>query len=251
MAQSSTHQAIKNYFNISEDYTTIDDDLEKYYFTSQFSDKLSDMADILSILCSNPEISNRGDLCALTGSVPELKELSKDLNDIGAVITFPNPKSTACNTDEVLDKLRFAEEYGYPFVDKNNVILKEVFDFNNNSSNYLQGYYLKQTLYTPDEKKEDKIFRGLSDPEMYYTYCGTLQGRSYMCFNKLLKPNDEFNTFVVENMANGNYENNYEQFVEQSLKYLQNDENPFLDIDQMNIYTFNEPLNEDDRGVRR
>lgn len=251
MAQYPSAELIKKYFTVSDDYENLDDDLNSYYFTSEFSNNLGDLSNAISIICYNSEIKNRGDLCALTLNPLDIKELTKEIYELSPVTTFPKPRSLCCNTELVVDKIRFASEYDFPFLDDKNVILEECFDFKNDASNYLKAYYLKQTLYTPDEKKEDIIFRKLDDLDKYIYFCSNIQKSSYMCFSKLLKLNDSFNTFVVNGLSDDNMVNNYDDFVYESLKYLVNDENPFLDIDRMNVYSYNESLDEGDRGVRR
>lgn len=233
MQQFSTAESIKSHFTISDRYKRFDEDVEAYYFIKDYDVDFADLSEKYSIICFNSAISNRGDLCALTRSVIELDELSKRINELSSVITFPTLRSVCCNTDEVIEKLQFAIEYDYPFINKNNVILEEIFDFKDDETNYLKGYYLDKSLYTPDEKKADKKFRIVPEIEKYYKFCGKLQKLSYMCFGKLLKVNDKFNDFVLYQFSDEGHVDNYADFVASSLKYLKTDENPFLDIDRL------------------
>ena len=251
MQQFSTAESIRAHFTISDRYNGFDDDVEAYYFIKDCDVDFADLSEKYSIICFNSAISNRGDLCSLTRSVIELDELSKKINELSSVITFPTLRSVCCDTDEVIEKLQFAMEYDYPYINENNVILEEVFNFSDDESNYLKGYYLDKSLYTPDEKKEDKKFRNIPEIEKYYKFCGKLQKLSYMCFGKLLKPNDAFNNFVLYQFSNESNMDSYDSFLYESLKYLNTDENPFLDIERLFQNFDKDSISETNSGFRR
>ena len=72
-----------------------------------------------------------------------------------------------------------------------------------------------------------------------------------MCFGKLLKPNDAFNNFVLYQFSNESNMDSYDSFVYESLKYLNTDENPFLDIERLFQNFDKDFINETNSGFRR
>lgn len=251
MQQISLAEDIRTSFPVSERYTRFEEDIVTYQFVPRSDTSYADLAEKYSVICFNPSISNRGDLCALTGDVIELDDLKKTMSGLNSVMTFPTLRSTCCDTSEVMEKIQFAEEYDYPYINENNVIIEEIFNFSDDETNYLKGYYLDKTLYTPEENKNDKKFRLIPDIEKYYKFCGEIQKSSYMCFSKVLKINPQFNDYVLYAFSEGEDVNNYESFVANSLHFLENEENPFLDVNVL-FQNFNvDSFDESDRGVRR
>ena len=253
MAQSSTADLIIEKFNIDERYkSSIKDDIEKLYISSSFSDNLSDISDMLGLLCAEPRIiKSRGDLCALTNSVIELKELNNSIKELGIVASFPSPRSTCYDKEELLGKLQFAKEYDFPYVNENNIILLEFFDPNDTETNYMKPYYLSETLYTPEEKKTDRKFRSVPDIEKYYRFVAKTQKLSFECFGKVLKLNSNFNDFVLYQLQNADEAYSYEEIITNGIEYLKTDENPFLDSERLFSYLTVDSIEESDRGVRR
>lgn len=251
MAQCTTNSLLK-YFSIHSGYNSVEDDLEKYYFMFSLTDQdIEEKSRIMEKMLSKLEIKNRGDLCAFTKSKTELNDLSEKLSSINDAITLPSPKSITYDNDTLYKYLKFAEDYGYPFINNtDSSVMTEVFNFKNDYSNYLRGLNIKETLYTSEEDKKDSKFRKLSDISIYLYFCARLQSLSMLCFNKVLKLNEEFDNFVIEELSKEFAEENVDEIMSKSLVYLKND-NPFIQIESMIQTIYPDASSEEDRGIRR
>lgn len=251
MPQCSIAEKIKSSFSISKKYSNFDEDLMMYQFAFDIDQDYEELAKIYSILCSNSQIENRGDLIALTKTVVELKELANKIADINSAITFPNLRSVCCDTDELLEKIQFAIKYGYPYMDDNNVILSDMFDFRYNESNYMKNYDLDETLYTPEEKKADKKFRVVPDKDDFYRFYGNIQKRAFECYGRPLKINEAFNNYIIFGFEENIDIIQDEEFIKNAIYHLETPENPFLNVNQLfDSFSIN-VSDESDRGVRR
>lgn len=251
MSQCSIAEKVKSCFTVSKEYTSIDDDLLLYQFIPDINQDYAALVQRYSVLCANSEIRNRGDLCALTNSIIELDELKAELDAIDKAIIFPDLRSVCCDTNEVLEKIKFASTYHYPYINENNEILRDFFAFDDNESNYMKGYYLNNTLYTPEENKNDIKFRNIPEKEEYYRICGKVQEASYDCFKKTLKLNSDFNSYVIHELMQGEDVYHSDEHLKNAILLLETQENPFLDSGRLFQNTKSEFPEERDLGVRR
>lgn len=251
MPQCSIAERIKSSFSISKKYLNFDEDIMTYQFAFDIDQNYEELAKMYSILCSNSEIENRGDLIALTKTVVELKELAKKISDINSAITFPNLRSVCCDTDELFEKIQFAIKYGYPYIDENNIIISEMFNFRYDESNYMKNYDLDITLYTPEEKKADKKYRVIPEKDDFYRFYGNIQKMAFECYGRPLKYNEDFNNYIILGFEENINIVQDEEFIKNAIYHLETSENPFLNINQLfNSFSIN-VSEESDRGVRR
>lgn len=251
MAQCTTNSLLK-YFSIHSGYNSVEEDLEKYYFMFNLTDQdIEEKAIIIEKILPNLEIKSRGDLCAFTKPKTELKDLSEKLFSINDAVTLPSFRSIVHDNDVLYKYLKFAEKYGFPLVyNESSKVLDDVFNFQNDYSNYLRGLNIEETLYTAEENKKDSKFRKLPDLSIYQYFCAKLQSLSMFCFNKVLKLNEDFDDFVIDELSKENAEENVDEIMSKSLVYLKND-NPFIEIENMIQTIYPDNLNEEDRGIRR
>jgi len=224
-------------------------DMATYYPIMGFAEKgLSTINDTLSIIsklvCS--KISNRGDLCALTISLPELKERKDKLEEFDESVSYSHAKDMTYDIDELIEKLNFAREYGYPYLDNNGSIIERIYEQNNNDNCYLRGYYIQINQYSPKESESDNIYRSLDDLDAYLKFCANIQGLSKQYFNQLLNIDKEFDRFIIPLLSDENILP--DELVKSAfIKLLET--NPFIDLELIeNYYDQDEVI---DRGIRR
>ncbi|MBO4600995.1 MAG: hypothetical protein J5634_02040 [Bacilli bacterium] len=246
MAQKTIHDALRSKCNISASYDErIDLGIEKLYYTAGLSPKnIEDSADIINVICADSMFKNDGDLCVFSMSVPELSELEEKIKEFDSVVAFPNLRSVII--PNVLEKAKYCEQNGYPYLDANNCFIPELFNANINPENYLYSYYVSNDLYTLNEDKNASYFRNCS-MDLYNGFVSFLQKLSYSCFGKVLKLSDEFNKFVVYKLSEEGNMVDYDTLLSESLELIKIN-NDFFD-NSIYEYVYNDP--EADRGVRR
>lgn len=241
---------LKNLCVVDDAYLDqIKNDLESYYHVMNLGNMgEAYITEIVTVIdgISCKKISSRGDLCALSISVPEIKEKKEKLSYFDELLTYANPKDITYDIDELSEKLEYARLNDYPYADNNNSILKRVYDPETSKSSYLKGYYIGKRLYTTNEKPEDVLYRELPDISVYSHLCGELQSSSMNYFGELLYIDDDFDRKIIPILKDESLA--AEDIIKQSFSILM-DKNPFINMEVINnIY---DNSDETGRGIRR
>lgn len=235
---------------IDDSYTDkIKSDLESYYAVMNLGSMglpyITELITYIDRISCN-KISNRGDLCALSISVPEIKEKSEKLSYVDELLTYSNPKDITQDIDELVGKIEYAKTYGFPYSDNKNSILSRVYESERDENCYLNGYYIGKRLYTSSENPEDVIYRELPDFSMYSQLCGELQSNSLNYFGELLNIDETFDKMIIPILKEESLSE--EEILKESFKLLA-EKNPFIDINVIN--NIFDVSTETGRGIRR
>lgn len=241
---------LKSLCVIDDDYIDqIKNDLETYYHVmnlgSMGESYISELVTVIDgISCK--KISNRGDICALSILLPEIKEKKEKLSYFDELLTYHNPRDITYDIDELTEKLEYAKTYDFPYADNNNSILKRIYEPETNENCYLKGYYVSKRLYSTSENKDDVIYRQLPDISIYSHLCGELQSSSINYFGTLLNIDEEFDKNIIPFICEESLSE--DELMKKSFSLLK-DKNPFIDIDVINnVFDVSD---ETGRGIRR
>ena len=122
-------------------------DIESYYPFRLLLDKgIGSITEIVKTIAklTSGKINHRGKLCVLTNNNTKLKELKEELENFDPSINFKSIENINLDNNEIIARLNWAKKYGFPYVDANSAILKDVFETGENS--YLRNYGLDETI---------------------------------------------------------------------------------------------------------
>ena len=249
MAVETRQEVLDECFIIPEQYKDIVHSKfnESIFLSDVDTDYIKKSSKIINQICAKP-VMEPSSLGVLTVPITDLEAIKERIDATDKLLTFPDLKSIESDHEEVFDKVKWAEDNNFIYVDNKNALVNELFNFRVDSSNYCLLYYVEKYLYSPNETPAISVFRDCPDLDIYKTLVRELQENSFRYSGKSLKLSDEFNEYIIKRIKEEGQDINYESLITDSMDLLKTCNDSF-DINMFDCFFV--PESDYDDGRRR